>query len=61
MVYQENTIFQFKVGEVVLAKHQGELYYAKIVSVQLNKKMVRVLFDDGSKDEVAFNNIHSGK
>ncbi|XP_066928840.1 uncharacterized protein [Clytia hemisphaerica] len=60
MVYQEGTsIFQFKVGEVILAKHQGELYYAKIVSIQLNKKMVRVLFDDGSKDEVAFNNIHS--
>ena len=48
-------------NEVVLARHQGELYYAKIVSVHLNKKIARVLFDDGSKDDIAFDHIHSGK
>ena len=54
-------LFQFRVNEVVLARHQGELYYAKIVSVHLNKKIARVLFDDGSKDDIAFDHIHSGK
>ena len=58
---QHQSLFQFHVNEVILARHQGELYYAKIVAVHLNKKTVRVLFDDGSKDEVPFNNIHSGK
>ena len=54
-------LFQFHVNEVVLARHQGELYYAKIVSVHLNKKTARVLFDDGSKDEIAFDHIHNGE
>ena len=53
--------FPFKANEVVLVKYEGELYYARILTIHFNRKIVRVLFDDNSKDEVEFENVHNGK
>lgn len=58
---KKKNIFPFKTNEVVLVKYEGELYYARILTIHLNRNMVRVLFDDNSKDEVAFEHVHNGK
>lgn len=53
--------FPFARGEVILAKCDKEVYYAKILSLNHVKKTALLLFDDDSKEEVGFNNIYSGK
>lgn len=61
MVQQSEHGFPFKINDVILAKYEGEIYYAKILSIHHNRKMARILFDDNSKDEVGFENIFNGK
>lgn len=61
MVQQAERGFPFKINDVILAKYEGEIYYAKILSIYHSRKMARVLFDDNSKDEVEFENIFNGK
>lgn len=51
--------FPFARGEVILAKCDKEVYYAKILSLNHVKKTALLLFDDDSKEEVGFNNIYS--
>ena len=53
--------FPFRKDDVVLAKYGNELYYAKILSINYKRKYAKLLFDDGSKEEVGFKKIFSGK
>ena len=53
--------FPFNPDDVVLAKCDKEVYYAKVLTVHLKEEKAVLLFDDDSQDEIAFDNIFSGK
>eukprot|EP00118_Oscarella_pearsei_P024198 m.301461 g.301461 ORF g.301461 m.301461 type:complete len:1063 (+) comp40810_c0_seq13:289-3477(+) len=52
--------FRFATGEVVLVKWgDGKLYYAKIRRIDRKAKKCVILFDDNSRGEAHFSQIHS--
>lgn len=53
--------FPFTKDDVVLAQYGNEFYYAKILSINHNKKFANLIFDDDSKEKVNFKKIFSGK
>ena len=54
--------FPFKSGDLVLVKwDDGMVYFAKIRRVDLKKEKCTVIFDDKSRGEADFYQIHSGK
>lgn len=53
--------FPHKIGEVVLVKwRDGKIYFAKIKTIDWNKKRCVVIFDDKSQDLARFSWIHDG-
>ena len=52
--------FIFKTNDVVLTKFGNDVYYAKVMSINYQKKTAMLLFDDGSKENQPFTNIFSG-
>ena len=61
MLGKSSEDFPFAVSDVILAKCEKEVYYAKIVSINHLKRTAVLLFDDSSKEKVHFENIFSGK
>ena len=54
--------FRFACNDVVLVKwDDGKLYYAKIKRIDRKTKKCMILFDDLSRGEAHFSQIHSGK
>jgi len=53
--------FPFNKNDVVLAKYDNELFYAKIVLINYKHAYARCVFDDESKEDVPFQNIFDGK
>lgn len=54
--------FRFAVGDVVLVKWEdGKLYYAKLKRIDRRTKKCAIVFDDHSRGEANFGQIHSGE
>ena len=54
--------FHFAVGEVVLVKWEdGKLYYAKLKRIDRRTKKCAIVFEDNSRGEANFGQIHSGE
>ena len=61
MLQGRSSEFSFSIGDVILAKYEREVYYAKITSINQNNRKAMLLFDDDSKEELSFDSIFSGK
>lgn len=61
MLSEENVIFPFTKGDVVLAQCGSHLYYAKVLSIDYKQKFANLLFEDDSQEDVSFKNIFSGE
>jgi hypothetical protein len=54
--------FHFSVGDVVLVKWEdGKLYYAKLRKIDKRTKRCSIVFEDHSRGEANFGQIHSGE
>lgn len=61
MLGKDTNDFHFAIGDVILAKYEKDVYYAQIVSIDYINKTANLLFDDGSKEDLSFQLIFSGK
>lgn len=54
--------FTHSAGDLVLVDWtDGKIYYAKIRKVDDKRQVCSIVFDDGSRDEARFDQIHSGE
>lgn len=53
--------FPFNKNDVVLAKYDSEVFYAKIVLINYKREYARCKFDDESKEDIPFKHIFDGK
>ena len=53
--------FPFNKNDVVLAKYDREVFYAKIVLINYKREYARCKFDDESKEDIPFRHIFNGK
>lgn len=54
--------FGFAVGDVVLVQwRDGKIYFAKIRRIDEKRRQCGILFDDNSRGEASFEQIHSGE
>ena len=52
--------FGFNVDDVVLAEWGEKLFYAKITAINSTERRCKLMFDDGSQEEVNFTQVHNG-
>ena len=52
--------FPFNKNDVVLAKYDNEVFYAKIVLINYKREYAKCLFDDDSREDIPFHNIFDG-
>ena len=55
-------VFAHSVGDIVLVRWRDErIYFAKIQSISKNRRVCKIVFEDGEQVSVPFEDVYSGK